>query len=356
MKNKPLVSIVIPVYNVEKYIEQCLNSVVNQTYKNLEIITIIDGSKDKSEAIVEEFAKKDNRIRIISRENQGLLSTRIEGIKKCKGEYIIFVDSDDWINLSMIEEMLNIALQTKADLVKCSAVEENIQKGKQRIIPLPFEDVLITKEKFKEKIYPLFFKGKNLYICAQLIRTAAINITNINELQKNINCAEDVYANLTIYETINSVYFLNKTLYHYRSNPEGITKDPNIATLERNLKEVLFVYNKIFDKLIYWEMDNIENRKATSLKILEKLSAVLIKIANNNQVNFKYKYELIASMFLDKKFIAVINILNVNDIKSIKSKRKIILLNMYKQNIRRSIICSKLFYRIRMFRNFILNH
>ena len=94
-----IISVIIPVYNVENYIEKCLNSIVNQTYNNLEIIIIDDGSTDNSIAIAEKIAENDKRIRIISQVNQGVSSARNLGLDNASGEYILFIDSDDWLDL-----------------------------------------------------------------------------------------------------------------------------------------------------------------------------------------------------------------------------------------------------------------
>lgn len=101
--NNPLVSVVVPVYNVASYLEQCLDSVVNQTYKNLEIILVDDGSTDGSGAICDRYAEKDSRIQVIHKENGGLSSARNVGLERITGEWALFVDSDDWIELNTLE-------------------------------------------------------------------------------------------------------------------------------------------------------------------------------------------------------------------------------------------------------------
>ena len=98
MNEKPIVSIIVPVFNVEKYLEKCLDSLLNQTYKKIEIICINNGSTDKSGEILKQYSKIDDRIVIITQANQGVSVARNEGIKKAKGNYIMFVDSDDWID------------------------------------------------------------------------------------------------------------------------------------------------------------------------------------------------------------------------------------------------------------------
>ena len=107
MEKNIKVSVIVPVYNVEKYIRQCLESIINQTYKNLEIIVVNDGTKDNSMKIVEEYLS-DERIKVINKENGGIASARNRGIDEATGEYISFVDSDDWLELNTYEKLVEI--------------------------------------------------------------------------------------------------------------------------------------------------------------------------------------------------------------------------------------------------------
>lgn len=114
-----LISVIIPVYNIEKYIEKCIRSIVNQTYRNLEIILVDDGSTDKSGWICDEYAKTDVRIRVIHKENEGLSDARNSGLNICKGKYIGFVDGDDWIANDMYEFLYQTLTEYNADVVVC---------------------------------------------------------------------------------------------------------------------------------------------------------------------------------------------------------------------------------------------
>ncbi|EGO9187936.1 glycosyltransferase family 2 protein, partial [Enterococcus faecalis] len=111
-----LVSVVIPVYNVEKYVEKCLDSVINQTYQNLEIIIVNDGSTDNSLSVCQKKKLSDSRIKLINKENGGLSSARNAGIECAQGEFICFIDSDDWIELDYIEVLLNGMENTNVDI------------------------------------------------------------------------------------------------------------------------------------------------------------------------------------------------------------------------------------------------
>ena len=121
-----LISVVLPIYNVEKYLRRCLDSVVNQTYKNLEILLINDGSTDNCLKICEEYAKSDNRVQVINKNNAGLGMARNTGIDYAKGEYICFFDSDDYIELNTIEKLYKIIVseQPEMDLIKLMEKEK----------------------------------------------------------------------------------------------------------------------------------------------------------------------------------------------------------------------------------------
>ena len=120
MDEAPLISVIVPAYNAKDYLKECLDSICNQSYKNLEIICINDGSTDNSEEIMRDYAKKDSRIKILSQHNQGISISRNNGIERAQGEYIFFLDSDDTIEPNAIETLYKRAHQTQADIVICN--------------------------------------------------------------------------------------------------------------------------------------------------------------------------------------------------------------------------------------------
>ena len=150
-QDKPLVSVVIPIYNVEKYVAQCLDSIINQSYTNLEIICVNDGSTDSSGAIVQEYARKDYRIRYFEQENQGGGVARNTGLKKARGEWVLIFDSDDYMRSFAIESLLQRALQSKSQIVIAKS-EELSENG--NIVPMDWAlrlDLLPQKEIFNYK-------------------------------------------------------------------------------------------------------------------------------------------------------------------------------------------------------------
>src|SRR5699024_4494271 len=122
-----LISVIVPVYNVEKYVRRCIDSICGQTYSNLEIILIDDGSTDSSGKICDEMAAKDGRISVIHQENKGLSQARNAGLDQAKGEYIAFVDSDDYLSLNMYECLLKSLKENNADVVRCAI--KNVYEG-----------------------------------------------------------------------------------------------------------------------------------------------------------------------------------------------------------------------------------
>lgn len=203
-----LVSVIIPAYNVEKYIKQCVNSVINQTYKHLEIIIINDGSKDRTLEIAKELRSSDGRISVIDQENKGLPAARNTGLKICKGDYIFFLDSDDWLELNCIEILMNIRKDNNSDIVffdyyksyKTKEVEHHVYK-KNFIYNNDQED------KF------LLWDMRTITAWGKLYSRKCINNILYDEKMRT---AEDVDFNYRVYKNVKTTYFTNKCLLHYR--------------------------------------------------------------------------------------------------------------------------------------------
>ena len=132
-----LISVIIPVYNAEKFLNKCLDSVIGQTYKNLEIILVDDGSQDDSGKICDEYAQKDNRIKVIHKENGGDSSARNTGLKMATGKYITTIDSDDWIELNAYEDMLKVLLEKNVDIVRCGFYKNYGEKCEEMTFVYP---------------------------------------------------------------------------------------------------------------------------------------------------------------------------------------------------------------------------
>ena len=190
MENKDLISIIIPVYNVELYLEKCLDSIINQTYKNIEILLVDDGSKDNSGKMCDEYAKKDNRIKVIHKENGGLSSARNCGIKNSNGKYLTFVDSDDIIELDMIESLYHLMNKYDSEIVISNI--KNVFDG------------IIKKEKETDEIRVL----NNIEVLEEMLYGDAYYISACGKLFKK-ELFENVEFPLNkVYEDVGTMYKL----------------------------------------------------------------------------------------------------------------------------------------------------
>lgn len=131
MANDSLVSVIVPIYNVEKYLRRCVESILSQSYKKMEIILVDDGSEDGSSQICDYYEEIDERIHVVHKENGGLSDARNAGIDICKGEYLLFIDSDDYIRSDMVEGMLEVAIKEEADIVECGVLYEDEDSPKR---------------------------------------------------------------------------------------------------------------------------------------------------------------------------------------------------------------------------------
>lgn len=247
---QPLISVIIPVYGVEKYISQCLESVINQTYNNLEIIVINDGTKDRSAEIAKEYAAKDSRIKVYDFKNGGLSVARNRGLEIATGEYISYLDSDDWLDTKMYETLLETAMKNEADMVKCGIIETNGASEEK----ITFSDVKIINNE-QHKAFENYFKG--------ILWTLASNGLYKNELAKKVKFPDNV-VHEDNYSSGMFLYLAKKVLvvpfcgYYYRFNDSGISKGGVKKPLDKilaisNLKKDLLALGFV-DKKLDWKL------------------------------------------------------------------------------------------------------
>ena len=229
---KGVVSIVLPIYNVEKYLNRCVKSVINQSYKNLEIILVDDGSPDNCPVLCDEWAKKDNRIKVVHKKNAGLGYARNTGIENATGEYICFFDSDDYIALDTIEKAYNLATKEESDMVVFGFcyVKANGETGKA-VIPhtekTTFSGEEVQNVFLADLIGPDVKNGKqtDLWMSAwaclyslEMIQKASWRFVSEREI-----ISEDVYSLLGLYKYVNRVSVLSEALYFYCENAGSLT-------------------------------------------------------------------------------------------------------------------------------------
>lgn len=241
--NNIKVSVVVPVYNVERYLPVCLESLINQTLKNIEIICINDGTKDNSPAILEMYQKKDARIKIINQKNQGLSVSRNNGLQAAEGEYVAFVDSDDWIDNDFLEKLYFAAKKYDSDVAAGDFYRQGkILKSKKLNIKteLFYTD---TALKAKHTMVPRYN-----YVWNKLYRRAFLLNNNLFFPQGKFY--EDMYWTIRVIKESNGLVTVPDTFYHYRKVKGSIVTQKSI-----NYQLDRFTAEK--DMLDYMKANNI---------------------------------------------------------------------------------------------------
>ncbi len=254
----PAISVIIPVYNAEKHLHMCLKSLKSQTFKDYEVIIIDDGSTDNSFNICEKYAKHDDRLTLVRQENNGVGAVRKKGLEYIKGKYLLQIDSDDWLESSMLEDMYSIALRDNSDIVICDykkifndgSIENyshnNICSKEELIIGL-------LKHKINGALWNKLFKVEVIF-------------SNLISFEKDINMWEDFLFTLRYLNNCNKVSFLNKSLYYYRVNDSGLVKTYNSIKKIHNqmyvsseVEKLNYIYSNFSQYFIYSRFYSIIN-------------------------------------------------------------------------------------------------
>lgn len=246
-----LISVIVPVYNVEQYLDKCVESIVNQTYKNLEIILVDDSSPDNSALICDKWAKRDKRIIVIHKENGGVSSARNAGLDIASGEFIGFVDSDDYIESDMYEKLIEAIEKYDSDVAVCGFISKNNKVEFQKSCVYSSSEA--KRIMFNNRDFPAF-EG---YSCNKLYRADLINNNDIRFNEKYLIC-EDTLFNFNVFNYSSKVSVINYCGYNYvyRSDSASNNSDEklNLGILE--LTEY-FLNNSdtdIKDELISWSI------------------------------------------------------------------------------------------------------
>ena len=203
-----LVSVVVPVYNAEKYIYKAVDSILEQTYKNIEIILVDDGSPDNCPGICDEYALKDKRVKVIHQKNMGLSAARTSGILEAQGEYIGFVDSDDWIEVDMVEKMINAAEINDADIVICDYKTFNGDVEDVGAIHNQYLSNDWSVEKFRDEFLLDHYAN---FMCNKLYRRNLLKEIIIPNI-----IFEDLYVGAELFAKANKIYYVEDCYYCYR--------------------------------------------------------------------------------------------------------------------------------------------
>lgn len=256
-----MVSVIVPVYNCEKYLEKCINSLRRQSYTELEIIIIDDGSKDNTWDICSKLSKEDDRIQIIQQENQGVSCARNQGIKIAKGEYIAFVDGDDWVEQNYIECLLNSLLNEQADMSVCGLSHDNLKGDVLKADKYQYS-ILDKKAALYSALNMDGFQG---YLCNKMFCKNLIEEENL-KLDREITILEDLLFVVNYLIKVNKVVVDMQPVYHYIKHDDSARQSCS-KSKEFNLKWLTEIkaLSQIVEILDDKELKNyVKSRKALS--------------------------------------------------------------------------------------------
>lgn len=265
------VSIIVPIYNCEKYLNKCLESLYKQTYSNIEIILVNDGSTDESEKICMNYEQKNNKFKYYLKPNSGAADTRNYGLKVATGDYILFVDSDDYIDNNYVEIIYSKLIKNKADIVVTGLTEVS-EDGNliKRILYSEYDKIIFLKDFLKDFInYAYFTCVKTLF--KKEILTQYFNI--------NLKFGEDIFFAYNLFKNSKICYVAN-TGYYYVQNNQSITHQYDLSYLHKYMEDNIYIYNEILN-------DNQDLKIVIENRLLTKLNLALQKLILSENYNFK---------------------------------------------------------------------
>lgn len=307
----PIISIIVPVYNVEEYLQRCIDSILNQRFKDFELILINDGSTDNSLKICKEYSLSDSRVKVINKENGGLSSARNAGINIAKGKYIGFVDSDDWINEEMYQTLYNLLQEYDCDIAECCYKkvydEKIIEKQKKR-----YEISILSNIKILESMYVNNFAGS----------TISVNKLYKSSLFKNIRFPEgklneDQFTTYKIYFNSRKVVSINREMYYYYQSGNSITRSEfsikkldAIEAIESSKR--FFEENNLYD-LVLWNDTLYSFVLIKYYFILESNGKEFNEIKNKLKIKFNDNYKsFINNPYIGKKSKFLLIMFNIS--------------------------------------------
>lgn len=252
----PKISVIIPVYNTEKYLKECLDSIINQTLKDIEIICVDDGSTDGSLVILQEYAEKDKRIKILKGKGTGAGGARNVGLDVAQGEYLLFLDSDDFFELNMFEKMYRKGIETASDIVLCNACRFNTNDGtfndyETSFIPDEIKQYnTFNREDIPNKIFTYFSNS----IWNKLYKRSFVNFYNIRI--QEIKRSNDLYFVRCALAVAKTISYVDEKFVFYRVGVTNNIQSKNINTPKEYLKAIyaiqdFLIKNNLFDKLSF---------------------------------------------------------------------------------------------------------
>lgn len=281
MKKEKKISIIIPIYNAQKYLKNCLDSILKQSYKNFELILVNDGSTDNSLEICQKYAQEDKRIKLINQKNSGVSFARNRGFKEASGEYILFVDADDWLELDMLEIMSLEISKKNCEIVKCGYFVEDKEINEEQYLGNYYDKTIQIRE---DNFLIENIVNYNINPAMWMVLTKK-ELIKKHKFVENFGYGEDLMYTLDLFLDSKSIVFIKNSLYHYRISDNSASRDT--SKYERNINDLKLLHDEI-------------------KKILEKYKVNDIKILRNSLKTYYYmviwfKFLQLSTLLIDEK-------------------------------------------------------
>lgn len=234
------VSVIIPIFNAQKYLHKCLDSVINQTYNNLEIICVDDGSTDSSNKIIKEFQNKDHRIILLNKENGGVSSARNIGLIEATGDYLMFLDSDDYLDFNAISTCIQFLNESSIDIIRFNYIK--IYKHLSINNKSYFKDECIFEYPFRDIINQIYINDNYCSACGTMYKSSIAKRHKFNE---DIKIGEDFLFFINCLLDSKKIYVCNKNMYYYVFNDASATSVFNFDKYVKSIQGLIYVVNEI---------------------------------------------------------------------------------------------------------------
>lgn len=329
-----MISVIVPVYQCEKYLSKCINSILNQTYTELEIILIDDGSIDQSPEICDNFAGMDKRVRVIHQNNRGVSAARNYGLEIANGDYITFVDSDDYLEPDMYERMIEKAEKYTCDVVMCDCVKE-FSNQSCIVYSHDIRGGYYNYEQLKHEYYPHLIMMENVEYPATISNWLILFKKELNKVRyvEGVRFSEDLLFGAQLLYYAHSFYYMKgKTFYHYVMNDSSTThvfkkdkwtdyiklytvsssfflseKDYNFQS-QLDLMLLFFVYNAVGDVSNTSQLSNYESTKIMQMILSDKQVKAMFERIKIHSLPISWKQKILTYLY-KYKFCFIIKII-----------------------------------------------
>ncbi len=345
MKQTKKISIIIPVYNGEQFLCRCIDSIINQTYKNYEIIIINDGSTDRTKQIIEKYVECESRIIFIDKINSGVSDSRNIGIDNASGDYITFIDADDWLEKDTLETMNKLLEKNEYDVIRYNYYTNYSNEVQEKSeYDIEIKDQKLEKEKIEKIMLPQILTGQMpAYVWLLLIKKRVINKTK--KFNTELAMMEDTIFYVNLLTNIDNIYICSKNLYHYYYDMNSASHSFKNAI--RNLHNILLVHNLEIKLICEKKLDIEKNIKLCNVAHAKMIEDISFRIFKN--YSFEESKEKIDEICNNEE---VHNIFSNADFNKIQIHKKIAM----KMIMERKINLLMLFYRIRKIFYYLKNY